>query len=257
MKIGVIGLGIIGTRMALRWSQAGHEVMGWNRTAARAQGIGLRLAATPAGLARECDRIMIVVADPAALEAVISGPDGVAGVNLTGKVVFNASTVGGKHNQRAQTAVESAGGAFLETPFTGSKEGAEQGKLVFYAGGDAALLRREEPLLLHVGQKVIHFGRVGNAADVKLIMNMMVANLMQAMAEGFALARKAGLNMDSFLDAYRLNAGWCKLSEMKTPKILAGDYSTHFALKHMDKDLRLALERATELGLSLPQSARA
>lgn len=256
MKIGIIGCGIIGARMGRNWQKAGHSVIGWNRTAANAQDAGFPLVDSPETLARTSDIIMIVVADPAALVSVTEGPCGITQESLKGKVVMNASTVGPADNQRAAKAVQEAGGEFLETPFTGSKDGAAAGKLVFYVGGDRSLLARMEPLLLQIGQKFFHFGEIGTAADAKLIMNMMLANLMQAMAEGVGFAGKAGLDMATFLDAYKANAGYSVLADMKLGKMLGGDYSTHFSFKHMDKDIRLALERAAELGTPCPLTAR-
>ena len=256
MNIGVVGLGIIGSRMAANWQKAGHAVLGWNRTPAHASGLGIRLAPTPRALAEQSDAIMIVVADPSALNTVVSGPDGIVHAPLQGKIVFNASTVGASDNQRADSVIRQAGGEFLETPFTGSKAGAEAAKLVFYVGGDSVLFERVEPLLLQVGVKCFHFGPVGAAADAKLIMNMMLANQMQAMVEGFLFARKSGLDMQTFCHAYRLNAGYSPFADMKIPKMLAEDFTTHFALKHMDKDVRLALARAAELGVACPLTDR-
>jgi len=254
MNIGVIGLGIIGSRMARNWQQAGQRVRGWNRTREHAQGLGLALSGTPAELAAQSDLVMIVVADPPALAAVVSGPDGVAAVPLKGKVVLNASTVGPDDNRAADAAVRAAGGEFLETPFTGSKAGAEAAKLIFYVGGEAALLQRVTPQLRQIGAQFFHFGPVGAAADAKLVMNMMLASTMEAMAEGFAFAARSGLDLKTFVEAYRLNAGWSPLAEMKVPKLLAQDFSPHFSLKHMDKDLRLFVERARQLNLPLIQA---
>ncbi len=256
MNIGVIGLGIIGSRMAGHWIRAGHSVTGWNRTRPSAASSGLSIARSPREVADRSEMIMIVVADPSALDRVVTGADGVAAGPLAGKVVMNASTVGPSDNLRVDKAVRKAGGSFLEVPFTGSKAAAEAGKLTFFSGGEEDLVRRCEPILLQVGQKVVHFGPVGKGADAKLIFNLMVANLMEAMAEGFAFARKAGLDPARFLEAYRLNAGYSVLADMKTPKILSGDFSPHFSLKHMDKDVRLALERAAELHLDLPLTRR-
>lgn len=253
MHIGVAGCGIIGSRMARNWQKAGHDVHGWNRTPANAAGLGLPLADSPLELARQSEVLMVVVADPPALDAVVAA---MAQTSLAGKVVMNASTVGPHDNQRAAATVRAAGGEFLETPFTGSKAAAEAGKLVFYVGGDPALLRRMEPLLLQVGQKLFHFGPVGSAADAKLIMNLMLANVMEAMVEGYVIARNAGLDMPTFLDAYKANAGYSVLAEMKSASMLAGRFDTHFSLKHMDKDLRLALARAAEVQAAAPLTAR-
>ena len=96
----------------------------------------------------------------------------------------------------------------------------------------------------------------GAAADAKLIMNLMLASQMEAMAEGFVLAQKAGLETATFIDAYKMNAGYSVLAGMKLGTMLAGDYSTHFALKHMDKDVRLALQRVRALGAKAPLTER-
>ncbi len=212
--------------------------------------------ASPAIVARTAEVIMITVANPAALVSVIEGPAGIASVPLRGKVVLNASTVGPGDNQRAAKAVQDAGGEFLEVPFTGSKDGAAAAKLVFYIGGDEPLFRRMEPLLMQIGRQCFFFGSVGTAADAKLVMNMMLANLMQAMAEGFVLVKKSGLDVATFTEAYKMNAGYSVLADMKIGKMLEGDYATHFSLKHMDKDIRLALERATELKAACPLTER-
>lgn len=252
MNVGIIGCGIIGSRMGQNWLKAGHSVIGWNRTAAHAMDLGFPLAESPAAVAAVSDVIMIVVADPPALESVIEGKHGITRTALHGKVVLNASTVAPADNQRAARAVQAAGGEFLEVPFTGSKDGAASAKLVFYVGGDPAVYGRIEPLLLQLGRKCFFFGPVGTAADAKLIMNMMLANLMEAMAEGLGFADKAGLDLPAFIEAYKMNAGYSILADMKLDKMLKGDYSTHFALKHMDKDIRLALERAAELNAACP-----
>ena len=256
MNIGIIGCGIIGSRMGQNWQKAGHTVIGWNRTPAYAKDAGFPLVESPAAVARQSDVIMVVVADPPALISVTEGPAGLCSIPLKRKVILNASTVGPGDNQRAERSVEEAGGEFLEVPFTGSKGGAEAAKLVFYVGGAEDLFARMQPLLLQIGQKCFHFGPVGAAADAKLVMNMMLANLMEAMVEGLVFAQKAGLDMTTFVDAYKVNAGYSVLADMKIGKMLAGDYSTHFSLKHMDKDIRLALERAAELKAPCPLTER-
>lgn len=256
MNIGVIGCGIIGTRMGRNWLKAGHTVTGWNRTPGNAKDAGFPLLESPAAVAAASDVIMVVVADPPALRSVTEGAQGLARVSLKGKVVLNASTVGPADNQRMALRVQEAGGEFLEVPFTGSKGGAESAKLVFYVGGDKALADRLQPLLLQIGHKCFHFGSVGTAADAKLVMNMMLANLLEGMIEGLIFSKKAGLDMPTFLEAYKMNAGYSVLADMKIGKMLEGDYSTHFSLKHMDKDVRIALERAAELHVACPLTER-
>lgn len=254
MTIGIVGLGIIGSRMAANWRKAGHHVVGWNRTREHAAGLGLPLCDTPRALAEQCEAIMVVVSDPAALDAVISGADGLASAPLSGNLVMNATTVDAAANRRACAAVAAAGGRFAETPFTGSKDGAEAGKLVFYAGGADDAVRLAEPLLLQIGTRVFHFGPVGSASDVKLAMNLMIASIMQAMAEAYSLVQAAGVDLDVYTEAYKANASWCGLSAMKLPKLRSRDFSPHFSVKHMTKDIGLAVRRAAELGVFAPHT---
>jgi 3-hydroxyisobutyrate dehydrogenase-like beta-hydroxyacid dehydrogenase len=188
------------------------------------------------------------------LDSVISGRGGVATIPLAGKLVMNATTVDAAANKRACAAVQAAGGEFVETPFTGSKDGAEAAKLVFYVGGDSEVAWRAEPLLLQVGARMFHFGPIGSASDVKLAMNMMIANIMQAMVEAMALVKAAGVDLHVFEEAYRMNASWSGLSSMKLPKLMQTDFSPHFSVKHMSKDMGLALKRAAELGIELPHT---
>ena len=254
MKIGIVGLGIIGSRMAANWRKAGHEIVGWNRTREHAAELGIPLCDTPRALAERCEAIMVVVSDPAALDTVVSGTDGIATTSLVGKLVLNATTVDAAANQRTGAAVIAAGWRFVETPFTGSKDGAEAGKLVFYAGGDVADVRQAEPLLLQTGARVFHFGPVGSASDVKLAMNLMIANIMQSMVEAFDLVKAAGVDLDVYTEAYKANASWCGLSAMKLPKLRERDFSPHFSVKHMTKDMGLAVQRAAELGVPVPHT---
>ena len=254
MKIGIVGLGIIGSRMAANWRKAGHEVVGWNRTREHAEKLGIPLCDTPRALAERCEAIMVVVSNPAALNTVVSGTDGLASTSLVGKLVLNATTVDAAANKRMCAAVLAAGGRFVETPFTGSKDGAETGKLVFYVGGDVADVRQAEPLLLQTGARVFHFGPVGSASDVKLAMNLMIASIMQSMVEAFDLVKASGVDLDVFTEAYKVNASWCGLSAMKLPKLRDRDFSPHFSVKHMTKDMGLAVQRAAELGVPVPHT---
>jgi 3-hydroxyisobutyrate dehydrogenase-like beta-hydroxyacid dehydrogenase len=125
---------------------------------------------------------------------------------------------------------------------------------VFYAGGEVADVRQAEPLLLQVGARVFHFGPVGSASDVKLAMNLMIANIMQSMVEAFDLVKAAGVDLDVYTEAYKVNASWCGLSAMKLPKLRERDFSPHFSVKHMTKDMGLAVHRAAELGVPVPHT---
>ncbi len=247
MRIAVIGLGIIGSRLAANWIKAGHDVIGWNRTKANVCNAGIRLASSPAEAACLSEVIVVVVADPAAANTVIGGSSGVASVALEGKLVIHSSTVDPECNIKLESLVNNAGGLFLEAPFTGSKDGAEKGKLIYFTAGDKPAYEKAMPFLLQTGTKVLYFGKTGAASDVKLALNVMLANTMQSISEGLRYIEQAGIERDAFVEAFKLNAGWCPLAEMKMPNILANEYPTHFSLKHMYKDVGLAVKRAREL----------
>jgi 3-hydroxyisobutyrate dehydrogenase-like beta-hydroxyacid dehydrogenase len=148
--------------------------------------------------------------------------------------------------------VQKTGAAFLEAPFTGSRPAAEQRKTVYYVGGDRAVLEKVRPLLERLGSSILHIGPLGSASTMKLAMNVNIALVTQALCESLAMARKAGISDDTYFAALKLNASNSGVAALKEPKLRQRDFSPQFSLKHMAKDLRLALEAAE--GLPLPHA---
>jgi 3-hydroxyisobutyrate dehydrogenase-like beta-hydroxyacid dehydrogenase len=243
MKTAILGLGIIGSEWAKNLAADGVPLKTWNRTA-KADAPGF--TADAADAARDAELVVIVVADPPAVQNVL---DQILPVLKPGQLVAQASTVSAEWNLTFAAQVEKAGAAFLEIPFTGSKLAAVDRKTVFYVGGDEKLLAKAEPTLARISMVRLHVGPLGSAASLKLAMNMNIALLLEGLEESLSFARAAGISDATYFEALKANAGRSPMSDLKEPKLRAGDYAPQFSLKHMDKDLRLALESAGKLPL--------
>jgi 3-hydroxyisobutyrate dehydrogenase-like beta-hydroxyacid dehydrogenase len=245
MKIGVFGLGIIGSVWAGHLERDGHAVRGWNRTP---KPLPFFTAAAQAA-ARDAEMIFIVVADPPAVQNVL---DQILPVLHAPQIVIQSSTVSPAATREFAGQVAATGAAFLEAPFTGSKPAAEQRKTVFYVGGETALLEQARPVLATLSSVIEHIGPVGSASALKLAMNVNIALVAQALCESLTLARAAGIPDEKYFAALKLNASNSGVAALKEPKLRSRDFAPQFSLKHMAKDLRLAL--ATAGRLALPQT---
>jgi 3-hydroxyisobutyrate dehydrogenase-like beta-hydroxyacid dehydrogenase len=246
MKTAILGLGIIGAEWARNLQADGVPLTVWNRSPKEfAKEFG-GFAADPAAAVREADLIILVVADPPAVEQVLAQIEPALG---PGKILAQASTVSAAWNLKFAGRVEKTGARFLEIPFTGSKPAAQDRKTVFYVGGDKALLDQVEPVLSRLSQTRLHIGPLGSAASLKLAMNMNIAMVSEALAESLRFARAAGIPDAVYFDALKVNAARSPMSDLKEPKLRAADYAPQFSLKHMHKDLGLAFESLRDLDL--------
>ncbi len=244
-NVGLIGLGIIGSRVAGALRNKGFQVFVWNRTPRPEQ----NFLGSPVEVAELCDVIQIFVADDEALlETVKQLVPG-----LTAQHIVTAHcTVAPESTQAAAEIVERRGARFLEAPFTGSKVAAEKGQLVYYIGGDEAALKQVRPVLEGSSKEIIVIGKIGDASVMKVATNIVTAATAQIAAEALALVRKAGIPPELFARAMKGNASNSTTLEMKLPLILAGDFETHFSVKHMLKDVRIASALAKRFSLDLP-----
>ncbi|MGD0649614.1 MAG: NAD(P)-dependent oxidoreductase [Verrucomicrobiia bacterium] len=245
MKISVFGLGIIGSIWGENLRKDGHDVRGWNRTRKQLSWY----AADASAVAKDAEIIFIVVADPPAVQNVL---DQILPVLHAGQVVIQSSTISPKATLDFARQVQKTGAAFLEAPFTGSKPAAEQRKTVFYIGGDEKVLKKVRPVLERLASSILHTGTLGRASALKLAMNINIALVGQALSESLTFARAAGISDDKYFEALKLNASNSGLAVLKESKLRTKDFSPQFSLKHMAKDLRLALETAGDL--ELPQT---
>ena len=241
-RITVVGLGIIGSAWAQNLHADGLSVRGWNRTPKDFPFYEPDLAQA----VTDAEMIIIVVADPPAVEELLAV---ITPKLKPGQVVVQSSTISAHWTRLFAAQVQATGAEFLEAPFTGSKPAAEARKTVFYLGGTAALIEKASPVLERISATRLHIGPIGMASSLKLAMNLHLALMMEALSESLALARVEGISDETFFQALHLNVGRSGLSDLKEAKLRDKDYAPQFSLKHMNKDLRLALETADKLEL--------
>jgi len=244
-NVGLIGLGIIGSRVAAGLRASGFHVFVWNRTAKPAP----NFVGSAAELAELCDIIQIFVADAQALFDVI---EQMRDVLTPRHVIVCNATVGPEATIEAARIVEEAGAHFLDAPFTGSKAAAEKRALVYYIGGDEATFLRARPVLEATSKAIVRIGGVGHAATIKVVTNMIAAVSIQTLGEALAIVQKAGLDPEVLAAALEQNACRSATMDMKLPKMIAGDYEPHFSLKHMFKDVQLGIHVANALDIEIP-----
>lgn len=248
-RVGVIGLGIIGSVWAANYAADGLLAATWNRSPKP----HVPKSASDAGaVARASTVVHIVVSDPAAVEQVLSAIEPALGPS---QLVIQSTTIDPKSAARFAERVKGRGASYVEAPFMGSRPAAEQRKTVFMAGGDEPAVRRAERVLSHLSSVRHVVGTEAQAAALKLSLNLHVAITMQGICEGLSLARQSGLSDDVFFDILRPTALWSGFHAMKEPKLKSGELSPQFSVKHMLKDVRLATELArggsTPLGVAV------
>ena len=246
MKIAFLGLGIIGSAWAKNLIADGHDVRCWNRTRKDIP----NFFETAQEAVRGAEVVFIVVADPPAVQFVL---DQIQPELRAGMLVIQSSTISAQWTRLFAAQVQGTGADYLEAPFTGSKLAAENRQTVYYLGGEAALIERARPVLEPISAAILHIGPLGTASTLKLAMNMNIAGVAQSLCARLAFCRAAGISDDVFFGALARNASRSGVSDLKEPKLRQRDYSPQFSLKHMDKDLRLALETAAELSISPEQ----
>jgi 3-hydroxyisobutyrate dehydrogenase-like beta-hydroxyacid dehydrogenase len=247
MKIAVLGLGIIGSAWAKNLIADGHEVRAWNRTPKDFPNFYPSIQEAVKG----AEVIYIVVADPPAVQSILDQIQPQLG---RGQLIIQSSTISAEWTHRFAEQVEKTGTRFLEAPFTGSKLAAEKRQTVFYLGGERELVESGREILKKQSTAIFHIGPLGSASTLKLAMNMNIAGVAQTLCESLSLCRAAGISDDTYFGALAQNASRSGVSDLKEPKLRAHDYAPQFSLKHMGKDLRLALETAAELSLPLGQT---
>jgi 3-hydroxyisobutyrate dehydrogenase-like beta-hydroxyacid dehydrogenase len=241
----VIGLGIIGTRVAAGLRAGGFQVYVWNRSAKPAP----NFLGSPAEIAESAEIIQIFVADAQALFDVI---ETMAEAITPKHVIICSSTVGPEAVLEAAQLVQARGAQFLDAPFTGSKAAAEKQQLVYYVGGDEAAFVRVRPVLEATSKSIVRMGEVGHASTIKVVTNMISAVTSQVLAEALAVVQKAGLEPETLIAALEQNACRSGVIDLKLPKMLSGDYDPHFSLKHMFKDVQLGIHMANALDIEIP-----
>ncbi|KIL38927.1 tartronate semialdehyde reductase [Gordoniibacillus kamchatkensis] len=254
-RIGFIGLGTMGKPMAANLLKKGHSVTVYNRTAGKADelvALGAESARTPALAARGADVVFTMLSNDAALLEVFHGENGIMAGLAPGQTVIDCSTVSPATSRRLYEELAGHYVDFLDAPVTGSKPAAEAATLVFMVGGNEDVFGDLFSLFMELGSKALYMGPSGSGSYTKLAHNAMVGINALALMEGLALATKAGLNPERFLEIVKAGSAYSRQVELKGPKILERDFSNQFSLKLMLKDLLLASDLTSQFQLPAP-----
>lgn len=257
-RIGFIGLGIMGRGMAANILRAGFPLTVWNRTPERTAPLaaaGAQVAANPAALAAVSDIVITCVSDTPDVEEVILGPQGVIHGARPGSLVIDMSTISPEATRRIAAALAERGVDMLDAPVSGGSEGAAKGTLSIMVGGKAEALQRALPVLQAMGQRITHVGDHGAGQTVKLVNQVIVVGNCLAMCEGLLLAQAGGVDLHKALEAVSAGAAGSWMLSQRGPQILARDWRPGFTVALQQKDLRLVLEAADQLGVPLPGTA--
>lgn len=244
-NVGVLGLGIIGSRVAENLRKAGHEVFVWSRSARAVP----NFLASPREVAEAAGIIQIFVRDNAALLEAITD---MKPALKAGHLVMNHATVSKKATLEAAKLVEATGASFLDAPFTGSKMAAQNGKLCYYTGGGDLMLERARPVLEASAAKILPLGGIGDAMVLKIVTNLVSAVIVEAVAEAVAITKANDIPLERLHEALEGNANYSTLIGMKLPAIIKGDFEPHFSLRNMLKDADFARELAAGAKLDTP-----
>lgn len=257
-KLGFIGLGVMGSRVVKRLLDAGHSVVGYNRTRAKAQWLldaGMTWGETPRAVAQSADVTFSMVTNTSALRNVADGPDGLLAGLSAGKVHIDMSTVSSAYSSELAKQVTAKGAAMLDAPVSGSVVTLEEGKLSIMVGGDPAIFEKVKPILLNIGPKVTYVGTNGLAVTMKIATNLSLAVQMLAFSEGVLLAEKSGIKRDVAVEVLTNSVIASPMVKYRGPFVLQMPDEAWFNVNMMQKDMNLALELGRQLDVPLPTTA--
>jgi 3-hydroxyisobutyrate dehydrogenase-like beta-hydroxyacid dehydrogenase len=257
-NIGFIGMGHMGSHMVPRLMNAGYHLTVYDRTREKAQAIaGATVAETPKEAAAHSDILISIVTNDPALEEVMVGPNGVLAGTHAGSVIIDMSTVSPHTSRRLFQAAREKGVAMIDAAVSGSVPQVEQGSLVIFVGGEQETYQMCKPVLDILGQSSFYMGPSGMGTTMKLVVNTLLGLGMQALAEAIALGEKAGLDKGLLLDVLGQTTVLTAGQKAKLANVKSEQYPTQFALSLQHKDLRLILNEADEISVSMPATAAA
>lgn len=258
MRVGFVGLGIMGQGMARNLLRAGFDLVVWNRTAARMDPLeadGARPASDPAEVARRVDATLVCVSDTPDVEAVVDGPDGLLAGAPTGALIVDTSTISPDATRALAARAAESGVDWLDAPVSGGSEGAERGTLSIMVGGEPAAFARAAPLFAAIGDTVTHVGPAGSGQATKLVNQILVTTTMLGVSEALVFAQAQGLDLDATINAVVGGAAGSWMLANRAPQVVARDWRPGFTIDLQQKDLRLVLEAADAVGAPLLATA--
>ncbi|MEJ2302793.1 MAG: NAD(P)-dependent oxidoreductase [Anaerolineales bacterium] len=258
LTLGFVGLGVMGGRMVKRLLEAGHPVIGYNRTKSKADWLldaGMKWADSPRLVAEGSDVTFTMVTNTYALEAVTSGADGILAGLSAGKIYVDMSTVSPTASQKIASQVAKRGAQMLDAPVSGSVSTLEEGKLSIMVGGDQDAFEKVKPVLEDIGPKVTHVGANGLAVAMKIATNLSLAVQMLALSEGVLLAEKIGIKRETAVEVLLNSVIASPMVKYRGPFVLKQPDEAWFDVNMMQKDMNLALELGRQLDVPLPTTA--
>ena len=252
--VGFIGLGIMGQGMAHNLLKAGFTLYVWNRTPQRMEPLisaGAHPAQSPAELASHCDIIITCVSDTPDVEAVLLGENGAIHTLRAGALVVDCSTISPHATRQIAERLREKGAFMLDAPVSGGSEGAKLGTLSIMVGGEEAQFQRALPVLQAMGKTITHVGENGAGQMVKLVNQILVVVNMLAISEALVFAQAGGLNLEKALTAVSGGAAGSWMLANRGTQAIKRDFRPGFTIDLQQKDLRLVLEAADQLGTPL------
>ena len=251
-RIGFVGLGIMGRGMARNLLQAGFSVRVWNRTTSRTEALaqaGATVGSSPADVAAHSDITITCVSDTPDVQAVILGENGVIHGAQAGSLVIDMSTISPQATIEIAKQLNAVGVQMLDAPISGGSEGAANGTLSIMVGGDAADVERAMPVLQAMGKTITHVGQQGAGQTVKLVNQILVVGNCLAMCEAMVFAQAGGVDLEKCLNAVTGGAAGSWMLANRGPQIMRRDWRPGFTIDLQQKDVRLILKEADDLGV--------
>ena len=258
--VGFIGLGLMGTPIALNLARSGTPLLVWNRTRERVPPLveaGADAAADVDAVFRRCDTVLLMLVDEKATDEVLSRGTARFGALVAGRTLVSLGTTSPAYAERLAADVAAAGGRFVEAPVAGSRIPAENGQLVAMLGGDAEAVGDVMPLLAPACRATLPCGGPGAGLRMKLAVNLYLTATMAALAEATHFAAAGGLDVGTFSEAIGLGQTASDLTRVKLPKLTSRDFSPQAAVSDAHTNTRLVLDEATATGIATPMLAQA
>jgi 3-hydroxyisobutyrate dehydrogenase-like beta-hydroxyacid dehydrogenase len=258
MKLALLGLGRMGSAIAERLVEAGHELSVWNRTRSVAERFAASRAVvldTPADAWQHCDVAIVMLADTAAVEAVLLGPEGLLSGDATGRTIIDMSTISAERSACIAERANELGVSFLRAPVTGNPSVVSAGNLGIMISGPRSAYVGVTALLRDIGPNHFFVGEADEARVVKLAVNLVLAGTTQLLGEALVMGERTGIDRGTMLRVISGSAIGSPFVKYKTDALIAGDYASTFTSRGMEKDVRLALECANGAGVPLPVTA--
>jgi 3-hydroxyisobutyrate dehydrogenase-like beta-hydroxyacid dehydrogenase len=254
-KVGFMGLGIMGSRMAANILKADYPLVVYNRSVDKSRDLaqqGAGVASSPRALAQAAEVIIVMVTGPEAIEALLWGKDGAAQALDEKKVFINMSSVAPQYTRELAEKLAPLEVTFIDAPVSGSKKPAEDASLIILAGGAEDQVRAWTPLLDTMGKKVVYCGPHPQGSMMKMMINLLMGLMIAALGESLNFGKVGGLELETMLDVIFSGPLNCPMYQMKAEMLRTDEFPVHFPLKHLTKDIKFLVDTAYDLGAPVP-----